>query len=71
MPASLVLPGAISELFVQATQSGQLTQADRYAIAAALLSGHITAEEQASIDRLLRAIKRHRVVISDELSVVR
>lgn len=70
MAASLVLPGAIAELFAQATYSGQLTQADRYGIAAALLSGDLSEEEQGSINRLLRAVKRQRITLSQELSVV-
>ncbi len=70
MAASLILPGAIAELFAQATYSGQLTQADRYGIAAALLSGDLSEEEQGSINRLLQAVKRQRITLSPELSVV-
>ncbi len=67
----LPLPGAISELFAQASATGKLTQADRYGIQAAILSGELSQEEQSSLDRLLHAVVRQRIVITDDLSVVR
>lgn len=65
-----LLPGAIAELFAQATTSGQLTQADRYGLMAAILSDELTDEEQAAINRLLRAVQQHRIQIGSEISAL-
>jgi hypothetical protein len=62
---------ALSELFVQASDRGFLTLADRYGLLANLLHENmLTEEEQAAIDRILRAAVRGRVTLVDELSVV-
>ena len=66
----LPLPGAIFELFAQASATGKLTQADRYGIQAVILSGELSQEEQASIDRLLHAVMRHRICMTDDLSAI-
>ncbi|AFY66465.1 hypothetical protein [Geitlerinema sp. PCC 7407] len=68
-PLSLI-PGAVAELFAYASLTGNLTLADRYGLLAALLSDSLTDEEQASIDRLLYAIYRHRVTVADDLSAM-
>jgi hypothetical protein len=64
-----LLPGAIADLFAQANESGRLTQADCYGLKAAILSNNTTAEEKASINRLLYAIRRRRIQIDDALSL--
>lgn len=68
-PISL-LPTAISEILVNASSSGKLTLADRYGLMAALLLETLSEEEQSSIDRLLYAVRKGRLQIVDELSVV-
>lgn len=70
MQAFVLLPSAISELFSQATRSGQLTRADRYGLMAVVMSEGLDEEERTAIDRLLYAISRGRVQLSDELSAL-
>ncbi|MGP1386536.1 MAG: hypothetical protein ACTS2F_23455 [Thainema sp.] len=65
-----LIPGAISELFAQATATGQLTWADRYGLMAAILSDSLSDEERCAIDRLLRAVKNQRIIIKDEISAL-
>lgn len=47
-----------------------MTKADRYGLMAALLEEELGNEERCIIDRLLRAVKRGRLRLADELSVV-
>lgn len=63
-----LLPGALSDLFAQATSSGKITLADRYGIMAALLEESLTDEEMDSLERLLRAFRRGRMQVVDEIS---
>lgn len=65
-----LLPGAISDLFVQVSISGKITLADRYGLMAALLEEEISEEERASIDRLFYALCRGRMKIVDEISAL-
>ncbi len=65
-----LLPGAVSELFVQATVTGQLTLADRYGLQAAVLDDSLAEEERVCLDRLFHAVRRGRIQVVDELSVV-
>ena len=66
-----LLPGAISELFAQAMHTRQLSLADRYGLQAAILDDQLSADERASIDRLLRSVRRRQVKISDDVSTLR
>lgn len=71
MPVQIrLLPGAISDLFAQASSTNQITLADRYGLLAALLEESITEEERASIDRLLYALYRGRLKVAAELSTL-
>lgn len=63
-----LLPYAISDLFAQASQSGCITLADRYGLMAALLETSLDEEEQLSIDRLLRAVRKGQLIVVDEIS---
>ena len=65
-----LLPGAISDLFAFASNSGTLTIADRYGLMAALLEDSLTEEERTAIDRLLRSFYRGRMKIINELSAL-
>lgn len=65
-----LIPGAISELFAQVSCSGQITLADRYGLMAAVLDDSLTREERESVDRLLRAIRRGRMTMVDEISAL-
>lgn len=64
-----ILPGAISEIFVQSTNDGKITLADRYGLMAAMLDENISDEERSSIDRLLYSVRKGRVQIVNELSM--
>jgi hypothetical protein len=72
MPIEIcLLESALSELFAQATESGQLTLADRYGLMAALLKqGSLTDEERYVIDRMLYAAQRGRLRVVNDLSMV-
>lgn len=70
MQFPILLPGALSDLFAQATISGCITKADRYGLMAALLEEELGSEEISVINRLLRAVYRGRLAIADELSAV-
>lgn len=70
MTALCLLPGAISNLFAQATCTGKITLADRYGLLAALLNESTSQEEQNCIDRLLYSLRKGRVQVVDELSAV-
>ncbi len=66
-PISL-LPDAISELFAQSSTSGNITLADRYGFMAAVFEEKLSEEDRESIDRMLRALKRGRLQMVDDLS---
>lgn len=62
---------ALSELFVQASDRGFLTVADRYGLLANLLHENtLTEEERYAIDRILRATARGRVKIVNDISAI-
>ncbi|MBD2256212.1 hypothetical protein H6G13_01370 [Pseudanabaena sp. FACHB-2040] len=67
-PQCSLLPLAISEILADAATTGQLSLADRYGLMAAILSESLSEEERAAIDRLLRAVLRGRLQISNHLS---
>ncbi|HEY9616038.1 MAG TPA: hypothetical protein V6C64_04315 [Microcoleaceae cyanobacterium] len=68
-PISL-LPTAISDLFAHASITGKMTLADRYGLMAALLDESISDEEMSCIDRLLYGLRKGRIQVVNELSVV-
>ncbi len=70
MQFPVLLPGALSDLFAQVSISGCITQADRYGLMAALLEEELGSEERSVIDRLLRAVRRGRLTIADEVSAI-
>lgn len=68
--APSLLPSALSELVAQVAESANVTLADRYGLMAAILDESLEDEERAAIDRLLRAVRRGRFQIVNELSAV-
>ncbi|HEY9874433.1 MAG TPA: hypothetical protein V6D12_13415 [Candidatus Obscuribacterales bacterium] len=64
------LQSAISELFAQASHSGRITLADQYGLLAALLYDSLNVEERRAIDRLLYAVRKGRIKVVDEISVI-
>lgn len=69
-PQIRLLPGAVSDLFVQVTITGKITLADRYGLMAALLEDSLAEDERDSIDRLIHAFYRGRMHIVNELSML-
>ena len=65
-----LLPAALSELFATASSTGEITQADRYGLMAAVLDESLSEEERSSIDRLHRAVCKGRLSVVEEISVV-
>ncbi|MGB0562586.1 MAG: hypothetical protein ACPGVO_12415 [Spirulinaceae cyanobacterium] len=56
-----ILPGSISAMYADIAQTQTLTQADRYGLLAAILTGDIEDDERRAIDRILRAVCRGRL----------
>ncbi|MCT7971498.1 hypothetical protein [Laspinema olomoucense] len=67
-PSIKLLPHAISELMAQVSTTRKITLADRYGLMAAILDDSLEEEDRFSIDRLLRALRRGRLQIVDEIS---
>lgn len=65
-----LLPGAIAELFAQASTRGILTLADRYGLMAAVLAESLADEELCAVNRLLRSVCRGDIKIVNELSMI-
>lgn len=70
MQFPVLLPGALSDLFAEVSSSGYMTKADRYGLMAALLAEELGTEERSTIDRMLRAVRRGKLTVVDELSAV-
>ena|GEM_PF-699419 len=66
----LPLPFAISELFAQVSVSGKITIADRYGILAVLLYEPTSKEDLYCIDRILYALRKGRLQLTQELSAL-
>ncbi len=63
-----LLPHAISELMAQVSATRKITLADRYGLMAAILEESLDEQDRFSIDRLLRALRRGRLQVVDEIS---
>ena len=70
LATACLLPSALSDLFAQSQDSGKITLADRHGLRIALLQTALDEDELGSIDRLLHAVRRGRVELVDELSVI-
>lgn len=66
-----LLQFALAELFAQSSNSGMVTLADQYGLMAAVMEETLDEEERVALDRLLYAVYKGRVKVSDQLSVVR
>jgi len=62
---SLMPPGNLSELFFQIYWSGRLTQSHRQYLRAILLQESLSEEEQSSINRLIYAVRRGWLKLTD------
>ncbi len=54
----------------QVSLTGKLSLADRYGLMAAIFEEDLADDKQTSIDRLLRAVYRGRLLMVDEISTV-
>lgn len=70
LPTICLIPCAVGELLANATATRQISLADRYGLMAAVLDENLPMEERRAIDRLLRAIRRGRIQLVDEVSSV-
>ena len=69
-PPVYLLPSALGELFAKTNDTGEITLADRYGLMAAILNESLSQEEEFSINRLLRAVRRGRIKLVDKISTV-
>lgn len=63
------LPGAISDLFIEACTTHELTIADRYGLLAVLLNS-VSDDELRCIDRICYLIRRGRIRLTTKLSLI-
>lgn len=56
-----LLPDAIAEIFVSASRTGLLAEADRWGLQAAVSDGSLDEQTKLAIARLFRAVRRGRV----------
>ncbi|MEB3340939.1 hypothetical protein [Okeania sp.] len=69
-PPVYLLPYALGDLFANANARGYITLADRYGLMAAIFDESLPEDEKRSIDRLLWAIRKGRIKITDEISAI-
>lgn len=69
-PPVCLIESALSELFVEIQETGQLTLADRYGLLAAIFDENLTEEELRSLCRIYRAIVKKQVQVVDKISKV-
>ncbi|MDB9312182.1 hypothetical protein PN462_03635 [Spirulina sp. CS-785/01] len=62
-PSIQLLPGAIGEILATASETGIISEADRYGLMAAVLEDRLNEEERRAVNRLLRAIRRGKVTV--------
>lgn len=65
-----LLPNAISELYAQVSNSGQVTLADRYGLMAAVLDETLDKEQRMAVNRIIYGIYKRKLAIVDEISSV-
>ncbi|HIK31164.1 MAG TPA: hypothetical protein IGS17_08355 [Oscillatoriales cyanobacterium M59_W2019_021] len=69
LPQVQLLPGAIAEILASVADTGYLTVGDRYGLMAAILDESLTEEERRGANRLIRAVLRGRVKLTDRFPV--
>ncbi|WP_204102922.1 MULTISPECIES: hypothetical protein [Spirulina sp. CCY15215] len=63
LPSLSLLPDSIPEILATVSETGKISQTDRYGLMAAMLEESLGEEETRAINRLLRAINRGRIKI--------
>lgn len=61
-----LLPDAISELFVEVIETGQITLSDCQGLMAALFNSPLTEDEKNSVNRLLHSVRQGRLKVVEE-----
>lgn len=69
LPQVQLLPGAIAEILASVADTGYLTEGDRYGLMAAILDESLAEEERRGANRLIRAVLRGRVKLTDRFPV--
>ncbi|MBC6479574.1 MAG: hypothetical protein GDA56_19145 [Hormoscilla sp. GM7CHS1pb] len=67
LPQVKLIPGAIAEILASSSDSGVLTLTDRYGLMAAILDESLDEQEQRAVNRLLRAVLRGKIKISNKI----
>ncbi|MCW6036238.1 hypothetical protein K4A83_08130 [Spirulina subsalsa FACHB-351] len=67
LPPVQLIPGSISEILVAASETGQITTADRYGLLAAVCEESLPEEDARAINRLLRAIRKGKIKVVDRM----
>lgn len=62
-----LIPGAIAEMLASTSDSGLLTLTDRYGLMAAILDESLDEQEQRAINRLLRAVLRGKLKVTNKI----
>lgn len=65
-----LLPGAISELFLQTATTQKLTVADRYGILAAICEESVSEDEMQALDRIFYGLRKGQIQVVDDLSAI-
>ncbi|MFB2837061.1 hypothetical protein [Floridanema evergladense] len=65
-----LLPNALSELYAQVSNSGQVTLADRYGLMAAVLDETLDEEQRMAVNRIIYSIYKRKLVIVNEISSI-
>ncbi|MEC4802858.1 MAG: hypothetical protein SAJ12_18990 [Jaaginema sp. PMC 1079.18] len=60
-----LIPGAIAALFATTSDTGYLTQTDRYGLLAAILDETFALEEQEAVNRILHGIRTGKLQLID------
>ncbi|MBO1347278.1 MAG: hypothetical protein EBE86_007710 [Hormoscilla sp. GUM202] len=66
LPQVKLIPGAIAEILASSSDSGVLTLTDRYGLMA-ILDESLDEQEQRAVNRLLRAVLRGKIKISNKI----
>lgn len=66
-----LLDCALGELFADVSTTRCMTIADRYGLLAAVLDETLSDDDRRSVDRLLRAVKKGRIELVNEISTLR
>lgn len=62
-PSIQLIPGAIGEILVTASETGAISESDRYGLMAAVLEDRLNDEERRAVNRLLHAIRRGKITV--------